>query len=317
MSKICSSSTFNLALPTPAQIQNTIPGKVGVTSQNQGWRNIVFNEMIFSREIKQGEGTVAATKLHRMGLMYQGRIKGESSINRGKWRKSTLAAGDLYMLPAEHEAEWMWSTIGRERLRYLGFHFSPELLRETIENVFDKEPDTFEFTTDLQWRDSVLSQLISSIYIELRQNRQVDPLYIETVSHFLSAQIVHHLSQKKLLSDSGKKGLTPKLLKRVVDYIEDSLSQRITIAELAAHANMSVYHFVRMFKVATGVTPHQYIIYQRMQRADQLLNQTDFSITQIGIEVGYDVAGNFSAAYKKYRGVSPKTYRLAKAQGQH
>ncbi|MFC3215716.1 helix-turn-helix domain-containing protein [Novosphingobium panipatense] len=74
---------------------------------------------------------------------------------------------------------------------------------------------------------------------------------------------------------------------------------------------MSIAHFSRQFKQATGLAPSQYFIRLRVSRARQLLRETDQPIIAVGLEVGYSSPSHFAQVFRKETGVSPRSYRHA------
>jgi AraC-like DNA-binding protein len=85
----------------------------------------------------------------------------------------------------------------------------------------------------------------------------------------------------------------------------------IHVADLAGTAHMSLYHFARMFKEATGVPPHRYIIFRRVHRAKNLLRETDLALIDVAAEAGFQTQGHFTYVFHKHAGVTPRAYRLA------
>lgn len=98
-------------------------------------------------------------------------------------------------------------------------------------------------------------------------------------------------------------------LKRVVNLMEASLAEAFRLGDLAHEAGMSEYHFSRLFKRATGHSPSQYFIKLRMTKAKQLLLETEISVIDAGLDVGYSSASHFSQVFKREVGVSPSHYR--------
>jgi len=74
---------------------------------------------------------------------------------------------------------------------------------------------------------------------------------------------------------------TARKLRAVVEYIEEHLDGSPTLEQMAATAHLSVYHFARRFKVATGLPPHQYVIMRRVERAKRLLQGGDLSLAEV------------------------------------
>jgi AraC-like DNA-binding protein len=98
-------------------------------------------------------------------------------------------------------------------------------------------------------------------------------------------------------------------LRRAKDLVDRSYAEPLDVIALARQAHVSPYHFSRRFKEAFGETPHQYVLTRRVERAQELLRNTDLSVTEICLEVGFQSLGSFSAAFHKVAGVTPTAYR--------
>jgi AraC family transcriptional regulator len=96
---------------------------------------------------------------------------------------------------------------------------------------------------------------------------------------------------------------------QVLDYINDYLNQDIKLADLAALLDMSQFHFSRLFKQSIGITPYQYLLQQRVERAKQLLKQTERSIMDIALECGFNSHSHLSKQFRQVTGMSPRAYR--------
>ncbi len=100
-------------------------------------------------------------------------------------------------------------------------------------------------------------------------------------------------------------------LRRVVEKMNAQLADDFSLTRLARSAELSEYHFSRMFKRATALSPSQYFIGLRMARARQLLIETQRSVLDIGLEVGYSSPSHFSQVFRREVGVTPSAYRQA------
>ena len=105
-------------------------------------------------------------------------------------------------------------------------------------------------------------------------------------------------------------GLPPHRLKRVLACVESRLAERIHVADLAREANMSVFHFSRMFKRATGHSPHQYMTRHRIERAKQLLATTSMPIGEIARAVGFKTQAHFTGVFAQHAGTTPRAFRM-------
>jgi AraC family transcriptional regulator len=94
-------------------------------------------------------------------------------------------------------------------------------------------------------------------------------------------------------------------------WIEMHANQDINLQTLAAHAGLSVYHYLRVFAAVLGVTPHQYLLRCRLRKAARLLADEDRAITEIALDVGFADLSNFVRSFRRAAGVSPRAYRQA------
>lgn len=101
-------------------------------------------------------------------------------------------------------------------------------------------------------------------------------------------------------------------LKRVDDYVENHLSEKISLAELAAVAGLSRMHFASQFRMATGLRPHEFLLRRRVQRAEWLLRESALAIVEIALTVGFQTQAHFTAVFKKITGCPPHQWRSAK-----
>jgi AraC-like DNA-binding protein/mannose-6-phosphate isomerase-like protein (cupin superfamily) len=108
----------------------------------------------------------------------------------------------------------------------------------------------------------------------------------------------------------GRDGaLPPGTLRAVVDDIEAHLETDLTLAQLAAAAHLSAYHFARQFKTATGVPPHQYVLARRVARAQALLHpDRDLALAEIAARVGFADHSQFAHHFKRVVGVTPRQF---------
>src|SRR5262249_26556824 len=83
---------------------------------------------------------------------------------------------------------------------------------------------------------------------------------------------------------------------------------------MAAVARLSVYHFARQFKRATGLPPHQYVILRRVERAKHLLQTgSDFSLAEVAASAGFSDQSQFSHHFKRLVGVTPGQFRMSES----
>ena len=102
---------------------------------------------------------------------------------------------------------------------------------------------------------------------------------------------------------------TLRRLERSREYIDDCFSSEIDLDEIAQQALFSRYHFIRLFRQAFRMTPHQYLMKRRIERAKELLIAGSSPVTDICFDIGFQSLGSFSTLFRRMVGTSPLDYR--------
>ena len=104
-------------------------------------------------------------------------------------------------------------------------------------------------------------------------------------------------------------GLPPWRLQRVFTYVRDNIAREVSVAQLAKTVGISQYYFSKLFKMSTGTTPHQYVMRQRVERAQELLRDGDLALADVATQVGFETQSHFTSVFRQLVGVTPKRYR--------
>lgn len=91
--------------------------------------------------------------------------------------------------------------------------------------------------------------------------------------------------------------------------LDQSYDAPITIEDLSREVALSPYYLIRAFRRVYKQTPHQYLVEQRIAKAKELLRDSDLTVTEICVEVGFESLGSFSTLFRKAAGISPTAYR--------
>lgn len=102
-------------------------------------------------------------------------------------------------------------------------------------------------------------------------------------------------------------------LRRVTEYVDRSLDERISLATLAQAAGLSRMHFAALFRAATGMRPHDYVMQRRIQRAKELLAGTQTPIVDVALSVGFQTQAHFTTVFKRVVGFTPYRWRVLRS----
>jgi AraC-like DNA-binding protein len=123
------------------------------------------------------------------------------------------------------------------------------------------------------------------------------------------ARSFHGKAADAPMNPTWRGGLAPYVLQRVKAHIEDTLSDKIELGELARIAELSECHFSRAFRQSIGVPPHRYIVSRRVAIAAQLVKHTDRALTDIALVVGFSDHSHFTRSFVRITGETPRGYR--------
>jgi AraC family transcriptional regulator len=221
-------------------------------------------------------------------------------------RQGQLGIGNLVILPAGAPTDWHVEREGE--VRHLHLYLSPTLIHEIAASA-DINPDTVEFAQTLGIFDPQIESIALSLLSELRTEGLGGRLYVESLANILCIHLLRQHSSLKQPSLPKFAGLDRATLRRVSTYVEERLAEDLSLSEMAAVASLSPYHFARLFKASTGVSPHQYVIGRRIERAKLLLSTTNWSLTAIAHAVGFAHESHLALHFKRVTGLIPSSYR--------
>jgi AraC family transcriptional regulator len=98
-------------------------------------------------------------------------------------------------------------------------------------------------------------------------------------------------------------------MRRVLDYIEDNLDSDLSLEAMAAEVHLSPIYLARAFKAAVGRSPHRYVLGRRVERAKELLRDTELPVVDVALSSGFSSQSHLSYWFQRYMGVSPAVYR--------
>jgi AraC family transcriptional regulator len=147
---------------------------------------------------------------------------------------------------------------------------------------------------------------------DMRAGSPTGPLYGEILGTALAAHLVRRYAD--LRQGPGEHTpLSRQILSYALQYIGDNLDTSLSLQDLADLVQMDVYRFLRAFKQGTGLTPHQYILRQRIERAKLLLKNPALPLTEVALRSGFSSQTHFTTAFRRATNVTPQTYRRAAA----
>jgi len=209
---------------------------------------------------------------------------------------SDMLHWDMTLMPRGTRSKWSWnSTCDRFDLVV-----SPDALGE--EHRIDTV-DRFLF------RDRELGNICRKLCREISLRGSTDRLYVETLAIDMASMLLCGYSTASVAKGLPRGGLTHNNARRIIEYVEANLGRAVTVRELAHIAELSTHHFVRMFQKSLGLTPYQYVLERRVERAKELLHDQTANLAEVGLSTGFCSQSHFTSAFHRAVGVTPAGFQ--------
>lgn len=207
------------------------------------------------------------------------------------------------ILPADLAYRLCWS-IDVEFLHcYIEPAFISHIAHESI------NPDRVELALELKKTDPLICQIGHALKADLEIDGVGSRFYADSMATALAAHLLRHYSTRNHHFQDHEDGLSKVKLKQAIEYINTHLSENLSLMAIAAELDMSQFYFCRLFKHSMGMTPHQYLIQQRIERAKQLLKQPKLTIASIAIKCGFANQSHLAKQFRQHTGLTPKQFR--------
>jgi AraC family transcriptional regulator len=238
-----------------------------------------------------------------MLAVYERVVRQEGSTFIEGLPESTLqdCSRKLVFVPAGHEYH-NWQEP-RTLSRVVLFYFDPSRL------AISPEPSSLSLAPRLFFEDVALWDTALKLATLIENSDSYSRLYIEALWVVLAHELVRLTTGKRCAEAHVNGGLAAWQRRKVAAYIEEHISEPISLAALAQLVRLSPSYFCRAFSQSFGMPPQRYHISQRIERAKTLLAKRAATVTDVGLTVGYSEASAFSTAFRRVTGLTPSTYR--------
>jgi AraC family transcriptional regulator len=187
------------------------------------------------------------------------------------------------------------------------YAFAPKVLKSVSEEVDGPPHPELEYIAAT--RDTDLRALLELLDRELEAGGQSGKLYSDGLAFALLARALALSGSRTRALSFGASPLDIRAQQRLFEFIEVNLHRNLDLEELASQVGYSRGHFLKMFRAATGTSPHQYLVQRRVERAKALLNAGKSTLTEIAMTCGFSSQSHFSAEFRRRVGISPARYR--------
>ncbi len=212
-----------------------------------------------------------------------------------------MPPGGIQIIPVGTACTW----------RHTGTRFTVLLMTsEIIQRVAaELHHKRIELLAQFGIQDQRIEHICQALLAEIAAGGPSGRLYGEGLATALAAHLVSTYSGTPRTQPTFTKGLPAPLLRRIISMIEDRLAEDLSLAELASEAGLSQSHFASLFRLSTGLPPHQYIVQRRVERAQSLLRSSTLSVEGIATVVGFYDQSHLTRQMRRVLGITPRYIR--------
>lgn len=272
------------------------------TSAGRNWKNVYVSTQIEAPY----EGFFRASPHLFVGLVRSGSAKMAFNLS-GEERSTNLRPGQALILPAGKSFKVKLDGYIHTTHTYIRNSF----LNAVATDIYQCDLSSVVFNTEEMIQDPLLEGLITAISDAVEFDSRLPDIYAEHLARAFSCHILHRYSSFGPLHQGADIVMKPggRRFAHFRALIETHINQKLSLADMAAGSGMTTGHFARVFRDSTGMTPYQYLLHCRIERARHLLVRTSLPILQIASECGFADHVHFTRVFSKMVGQPPAAFR--------
>jgi AraC family transcriptional regulator len=273
-----------------------------VHSPDIGWRSL------YAAILEEAPFHATEPAIHHPSLIYH--LSRPTEVMRkieGAVRDQALI-GPRRICLTPGEAITQWQHSGHPEI--LQVYLRQSIYEQAVSEMYGCDPSVAELVPRFAILDPLLEQLAIAITTALRDGTAEDGLYIDTLAQMMGVHLARmHSARSRPVRMPTTKAISGWRMRRLIDFIEAHLDGDLSLEAMATEVEISPLYLARAFKAAVGQSPHQYVLARRIERAKELLRNSDTPIVDVALASGFSSQSHLSNWFLRHVGVSPATYR--------
>ncbi|HEY5777699.1 MAG TPA: AraC family transcriptional regulator [Terrimicrobiaceae bacterium] len=224
------------------------------------------------------------------------------------WTTHCIRKGSFFLTTGGGPYDCRWKALTPEPFESMFVFVELPLLQRALDEVFGANAVYARLRDLSAFNDVALDSLMEQLRDELMR-RKASPLFVQGIAQAIAIHLARNYADLVKEPHSSSPSLPGYKLRQIRDWMAEHVAEEFSLDQLAAQTGLSKFHFHRLFKSATGVSPSRYHINLRMDAARRLLRETKQSIVVVALEVGYTNPSHFARLFRRETGLSPGDYR--------
>lgn len=265
------------------------------TSQGRSWIGV----MAAVYDVTAGYSHPAISQSHNITMLV-GRPIGTVACCDGQVSRRIQAPGELDILPAGYTGTWEDEASST----FLTIRLSPCIVSRAAQGL-GRDDSGITVFPKLGLRDPRIEHIAWALKAELESPDPVGPLYAESLGLALAAHLLSKHAPE--IIHRHRNDLSKRRLKSIIDYINENLSDELTLFNIANIAQISESRLKVVFKSAMGMPIHQYVMRQRVDYASRLIRSRQYPLSQVAATAGFADQSHMSRCLRRVLGVTPRS----------
>ncbi|MES2505416.1 MAG: AraC family transcriptional regulator [Verrucomicrobiota bacterium] len=283
-------------------------GEVVTDSVPLHWPGLYVRRFRFPRVVDRF--LVPATAEPLIACVIHGSGEFQEREMTGPWLTRHLQRGDIFITRASAPYEIRCQSPTGEELDFVVIHLAVDRFLSALEAAYPGKTEQVD-VADFFGRDEALAHLCFACTEMLEAKLPGESGSVAGLVQLLGAYLVEKYTDAVPEKADLRGGLPIRQLRIVEDYVKEQLAEDISVETLAGLVDLSPFHFSRVFKEATGMSPLQFVTRERITRAQQLIRETSHSLIEIALDIGYTSPSHFAQVFRRVAGMTPTEFRNA------
>ena len=291
-------------LLTPEDLADRLPSRPLLTMAPVGCRGLTL------QRFRHPPSTIDVPALRDELLVdhLAGPVLVEEDHGAGDRERRWTGPGQVTLTPAGQPVR----RVLKGRPDVVLLHLAPELLQAVAQEMYGEACGSVTLLHRFATSDPKADQLVRLLLAEAETPGPSSSLMTGSLGQAL---VIHLLRRHSNLAEAPSRQTAPEpapRIGRIIDQMRGCLDQELPLSRLAEMMGLSRSQFVRAFRQATGVPPHQFLRGLRIEKAQELLEQTDLPVIEVALDCGFGQPGHFATVFRGATGMSPRTWRQAR-----
>lgn len=274
-------------------------------SRGKAWRDL---KAWIAEPLRQTEALLLpAVSEAYLAWTFSGEACFEEREGDGPWITHHIRRGSFFLTTGGGPYECRWQARGDEPFLTMMTFVELPLLHRAMAERYGARAAQARLRDVSAFTDPDLNWMMEGVKAELMARRP-SALRVQGLAQLIATHLARHYAELEQAPASGS-ALPAFKVKRITDWITAHLDEDFNLEQLARQAGLSKFHFHRLFKQATGLSPAQFQRNARMEEAKRRLRETTDSVIEVALDLGFSSPSHFAQTFRRETGSTPSAYR--------